>query len=89
MLNWRWLIIDEISVVSAELLADVDCKLRALSRGNSPFKNNKHGQQRPVGGLNVLFIWIPSNCHHLAEASLEIFLVKIFKTHANTCLHQL
>ena len=44
-------------MVSAELLADVDCKLRALSRGNSPFKKNKHGQQRPFGSLNVLFSW--------------------------------
>ena len=40
MLEWRWLIIDEIRMVSAELFADVDCKLRALSRGNSPFKKN-------------------------------------------------
>ena len=38
MLNWRWLIIYEISMVSAGLLADVDCNLRALYRGNSPFK---------------------------------------------------
>ena len=37
-LNWRWLIIDEISMVSTELLADVDCKLCAISRGDSPFK---------------------------------------------------
>lgn len=38
MLEWRWLIIDEIRMVSPELLADVDCKLRALSRGSSPFE---------------------------------------------------
>ena len=50
MLEWRWLIIDEISMVSAELLADVDCKLRALSLGNRLFKTNSHGHQRHFGG---------------------------------------
>lgn len=55
LLQWRWLIIDEISMVSASLLADVDCKLRALARGTSPFTKNKQGKQHPFGGLNVVF----------------------------------
>ena len=55
MLEWRWLIIDEISMASAELLAGVDCKPRALSRGNSPFTKHKHGQQRLFACLNFLF----------------------------------
>ena len=55
ILQWRWLIIDEISRVGARLLADVDCKLRALSRGNSPFTKTKQGRQHPFGGLNVVF----------------------------------
>ena len=38
LLQWRWLIIDEISMVSARLLAGVDCKLRALAGASSPFK---------------------------------------------------
>ena len=38
LLQWRWLIIDEISMVGARLLADVDCKLRALAGASSPFK---------------------------------------------------
>ena len=54
LLQWRWLIIDEIRMVSARLLADVDCKLRALAGASSPFNKNKRGMQRPFGGLNVV-----------------------------------
>ena len=32
VLQWRWLIIDEISMVSAKLLATVDMKLRGVIR---------------------------------------------------------
>ena len=32
ILQWRWLIIDEISMVSAKLFAEVDVKLRSLVR---------------------------------------------------------
>ena len=42
-------------MVSARLLADVDCKLRCLARACSPFTKNNKGMQRPFGGLNVLF----------------------------------
>ena len=42
-------------MVSAILLAQIDCKLRALARASSPFTTNKHDMQRPFGGLNVLF----------------------------------
>ena len=41
-------------MVSARLLADIDCKLRSLARACSPFKQNKRGMHRPFGGLNVL-----------------------------------
>ena len=55
LLQCRWLIIDEISMVSARLLADLDCKLRSLSRATSPFIKNKHGKHHPFGGLNIVF----------------------------------
>ena len=42
-------------MVSARLLADVDCKLRALSRASSPFIKNKQGAHYPFGGLNIVF----------------------------------
>ena len=41
LLQWRWLIIDEIRMVSARLLAEIDCKLRALARASSPFTEIK------------------------------------------------
>ena len=32
VLQWRWLIVDEISMVSASLLAEMDMKLRTVIR---------------------------------------------------------
>ena len=55
-LQWRCLMIDELRMVSARLLADIDCKLRALTRasGLCLFTINKRGTRRPFEGLNVL-----------------------------------
>jgi DNA replication protein DnaC len=39
LLQLRWLIIDEINMVSARLLAGIYCKLRALARASSLFTN--------------------------------------------------
>ena len=55
MLPLRWLIIDEISIVGLELLAQLEHKLRSLVRQGSPFKRCDGGV-RPFGGLNVLVI---------------------------------
>ena len=38
VLQWRWLIIDEISMVSAKLLAELDMKLRGVVRDLAPPK---------------------------------------------------
>ena len=54
VLQWRWLIIDEISMVSAKLLAEVDVKLGSVIREICPMKKNGKAQDRPFGGLNVL-----------------------------------
>ena len=51
--RWRWLIIDEMSMVSARLLADVDMKLRHLVKSKGAFKHNAQGYIRSFGGLNV------------------------------------
>eukprot|EP00973_Karenia_brevis_P003519 489120-Karenia_brevis.AAC.1 len=32
ILHWRWLIIDEVSMLSSQLLAEIDCKLRDVVR---------------------------------------------------------
>ena len=55
LLQLRWLIIDEISMVSARLLADVDLKLRSYVRAADPFAHNGKNELRPSAGVNVLF----------------------------------
>jgi hypothetical protein len=54
VLQWRLFIIDEISMVSAKLLADMDMKLRQVVRDIGTMKTNTKGLDRPFGGLNVL-----------------------------------
>ena len=53
VLQWRWLFIDEISMVSCKLL-DMDMKLRSVIRVIGTNKNDSRGQARPFGGLNVV-----------------------------------
>ena len=55
ILQWRWLIIDEISMVSAKLLAAVDMKMRHYARGVDPFARDRTNTTRPFAGVNVLF----------------------------------
>ena len=50
----RWLIIDEIGMVNASLLYEIDFKLRALACASSPFTKNKHGKHHPFGGIHIL-----------------------------------
>ena len=54
-LQWRWLILDEFSMVSAELLAQLEMRCRELMRDVGVFKYRQHaGEPRPFGGLNVI-----------------------------------
>ena len=56
MLMLRWLIIDEISMVSARLLADIDHQLRTYYRANCKFAHRPNSKLlRPFAGVNVLF----------------------------------
>ena len=48
------LIIDEISMVSAKLLADIDTKLRSLARDVDLYARDKNGVKRPFAGVNIL-----------------------------------
>mgnify|MGYP003323788527 CR=1 FL=1 len=57
VLQCRWLIIDEISMVSAKLLAEVDTKLRSLARDVDPYARDSKNILRPFAGVNVLFSW--------------------------------
>ena len=54
VLQWRWLIIDEISMVSAKLLAEMDIKLRKVVREIGTTKIGSDQKVRPFGGLNIL-----------------------------------
>ena len=56
VLQWRWLIIDEISMVSAKLLAQLDVKLRTTIREIGTYKIGTDQHDLPFGGLNVLLV---------------------------------
>ena len=57
LLQLRWLIIDEISMVSVELLAAVERACRALVRNSSTFKRPVGDvHSKPFGGLNVVVL---------------------------------
>ena len=54
-LQWRWLIIDEFSMVSAELFAQLERRCREIMRDLSVAKYGTFdGAVRPFGGLNVV-----------------------------------
>ena len=52
----EWLIIDEISLVSANFLAEIDVHLRSVMSNVNAMKKNAVNLDRPFGGLNVLFV---------------------------------
>ena len=56
MLQCRWLITDEISMVSSQLLALVDTRLREVVRDLQKSKRDNADNTRPFGGLNVLLL---------------------------------
>jgi len=56
LILWRWLIIDEVSMVSARLLAEIDMRLRDAARSIGSHKCRSNGDDRPFGGLNVLLV---------------------------------
>lgn len=60
VLQWRWLVIDEISMVSAKLPTQVDLKLREVIRVIGTNKVDPENVDRPFGGLNVIcsgYLW--------------------------------
>ena len=52
---WKWLIVDEISMVSAWFLSEIDSRLRCAARSMGTMKREADGSKRPFGGLNVIF----------------------------------
>ena len=54
-LRWRWLLLDEFSMVSTELLARLELKCRDVVRDACPGKYECNSSiARPFGGLNVI-----------------------------------
>ena len=56
VLQWRWLIIDETSMGSAKLLAQLDVKLRSTIREIGTLMLGDDMHDLPFGGLNVFFV---------------------------------
>ena len=56
IMQWRWLFIDEISMVGAKLLAEVDMKLRTVMSDVATMKRDRKGISRAFGGINVVFV---------------------------------
>ena len=54
--QWRWLIIDEISMLSASFLAEIDMRLRDVMADAQAYKTDMQGRTRPFGGINVLLV---------------------------------
>ena len=52
--HWRWLILDEISLVDAKLVGQAERDLREVVPANNPWKC-KENQVRPFAGINVIF----------------------------------
>ena len=55
MAHWRWLILDEISLVDAKLLGQAERDLREVIPAASRWKTNREGQARAFGGINIIF----------------------------------
>ena len=50
----RFVLIDEVSMVSAELLAALEAVVRKVVRVRCGYKRRQDGSDRPFGGINVL-----------------------------------
>ena len=55
-MNLRWLLIDEISMVSAELLAELEYLVRQAVRSQNTYKIRRDKSVRPFGGANTLLL---------------------------------
>ena len=56
IMQWRWLFIDEISMVGAKLLAELDMKLRTVMSDVGSMKKDLQGLVRAFGGINIVFV---------------------------------
>ena len=52
---WRWLVVDEVGMISARLLAQVEVRTQGCVPAASRWKHDAAGNARPFAGLNVIF----------------------------------
>ena len=81
----RWLIIDEVSMVSAQLLAQTDRRLRELVRTLETRRWRPDGSSRPFAGLNVIFagdFWQLDPAQATSLAQVPDFLLPAAKSGA-------
>ena len=52
--NLRFLLIDEISMITAQLFGQLELVVRKVIRKRSIYKTRPDGTERPFGGVNVL-----------------------------------
>ena len=51
----RFILIDEISMVSAPLLGQLELAVAKVKRKRDRYKLDADGQERPFGGVNMIF----------------------------------
>ena len=52
----KWIIIDEVSMLSANLLAEIDMHLRSVMTQVNKMKCDDRDMDRSFGGINILFV---------------------------------
>ena len=72
MANWRWLILDEISLTDAKLFGKCEQRLQAVMPNANEWKRDAGGRIRPFAGINVIltgdFHQLPPPAgHYLAD----------------------
>ena len=72
MANWRWLILDEISLTDAKLFGKCEQRLQAVMPNANEWKRDAGGRIRPFAGVNVIltgdFHQLPPPAgHYLAD----------------------
>jgi len=54
--HWRWIFIDEISMVPANLFAKMEERLRQTKPSADRFKRAVDGRDRPFAGINIVLV---------------------------------
>ena len=79
--NLRWLIIDEISQVSADLLAHVEANLRIpMQECGGTYKVAPSGRVRDYGGINIVYVGDFMQLPPVRATSLDTIPPRLFPT---------